>query len=244
MNRKARMWLIGAVAAAVLLVVLAVGIGVLGSENGKQFDAVPVLRTEEELRAAMENTPALYILEGVPLRGGDLKDGMKVLPEGQYLHIQYIHQEVEYDPSDDGRYEWETESSRRVDAQLLYLWENIPLQGDWTWENREEVKHYPTGKTSASRGNERYIISYVPDGVSAALCVRAGNQQVEIAKPCDNGECIVMVEGTLKSFRAKQLGESMSLLAMVSAFPGIMVAVCLVMYSKKRNEPVKPDRTL
>ena len=181
MTTAAKKWLAGAVAAAVLLVLMWIGVGVVGGENRKQFDAVKVLSTEAELRAAMEDAPALYILEGVPLRGGDLKDGMKVLPEGQYLHIQYTHQEVEYDPSGEGRYEWETESSRRVDAQQLYLWENIPLQGDWTWENRAEVKHYPTGKKSATRGNERYIIRYVPDGVSAALCVRAGNQQVEIA---------------------------------------------------------------
>lgn len=244
MANAAKKWLIGAVAAAVLLVVLAVGIGVMGNENGKQFDAVPVLRTEEELRAAMEKAPEIYILEGVPLGGGTLTDKLGVLPAGEYLHIQYIHQKAEYDAGDDGGYEWKNKDSERLDAEQLYLWGDISLEGDWQWSARKKVEHYPTGKTRASRGNERTIIHYVPDGAAAVLCVRAGNGRVTIDIPCDNGNPIVMVNATLKSFRSTQMSETAAGLVMVSAAPTMAMIFCLIMYNKKRHEPVKPDRTL
>lgn len=245
MNRHAKYWLIGAVAAAVLLVLYITFGVVAGNANSEQFDAVRVLRTEAELRIAMENPPQLYILEGVPLGGDAVEDKMGALPEGGYLYIRYQHQKVEYDASDDGGYEWETQGSEKLETDRLCLWEDIPLQGKWQWDDLRETEYYPTGSTRKTLRNERYEISYVPVGAKAVLCVRAGNDRVEIAKPCDEGDPVVQVDGTLKRFRERQMSDIKGVAIMCGSFTAIALIVCVFMYTRKRGEPAeKSDRTL
>lgn len=239
MNRHAKYWLVGAVASAVLLALYIVFGVVAGSANSKQFDAVRVLRTEAEVRSAMENPPQLYILEGVPLGGSTVADKLGALPEGGYLYIRYQHQKVEYDASDDGGYEWESQGSEKLETDRLCLWEDIPLQGKWQWDDLRETKYYPTGDTRKTLRNERYEISYVPAGAKAVLCVRAGNGSVEIAKPCDEGDPVVQVDGTLKRFRERQMSDIKGVAMMCGGFSAIALIVCVFMYIRKRGEQDK-----
>lgn len=51
---------------------------------------------------------------------------------------------------------------------------------------------------------------------AAVLCVRAGNGSVEIAKPCDEGDPRVLVDGTLKRFRELQMSDIKGVAIMTS----------------------------